>query len=127
MSTTDRGRGDEDVERVSPEEGEEDVPMGSAEEVGGWSEEPGGASDAVVGGSLGDLAGGGWTESGGHTESGAEAGSGSSERPDAGGAGTDVGGGMTSGAAAGAADIDSERADADLRGGTGREESEERL
>jgi hypothetical protein len=101
VSTTEPGSGGEDVERVSADEGEEDVPMGSAEEVGGWSEDPGGGIESGDGGSLGDLGGGGWTESGGQTESGAE-----------------IGGGA-------AGDIGSEPGEASLGGGMG-EESEER-
>ncbi len=105
MSTTDWESGDEDVEVVSGDEGEEDVPPGSADDVGGGGEGMGG-SEAAVGGSLGDLGGGGWTESGGHTESGAE-----------------VGSGMPSGAG----DLGSESADPGLGGGMGGEDTHDRL
>ena len=104
MSTTD-WEGD-DVERVAPTEGEEDVPAGSAEEVGADDEELGGGTPGVQG----DLGGGGWTESGGATESGAEVGGGMGERPaDAGAMGTETGGGTPR--TSGAGDLGSEEPD----------------
>ena len=111
----------EDVESVEPTEGEEDVPPGAAEEVGGWSEGTGGiGSEADVGAAEGDLGGGGWTESGGATESGAEVGGGFGERPaDAGATGTETGGGFVGG---GAGDMGTEPADPSLGGGIDRED-----
>jgi hypothetical protein len=95
VSTTDWSNEGEDAERVSSSEGEEDVPAGSAEELGGGE---GLDSEADVGGGMGDLGGGGWTESGGQTESGA-----------------------------GVGDIGSEPGEASLGGGMSGEGSEDRL